>query len=303
MTRTNFRNQALAAAMAGSLALTAFTHAQGQPGELGDQGHNSSLTLAPADAPSSGGGGMADDEAAKQAELVRKTLNPIASLTSVPFQNNWDFGIGPSDAMKYTLNFQPVIPVSLSKDWNVIGRTILPTVYLESTAPGVSSKFGLGDTLQSFFFSPKEAPGGWIVGAGPALLLPTATDSALGSGKWGAGPTAVVLRQDKGFTYGVLANHLWSYEGWGAQNVNATYLQPFVGYTTKSFTTFMVNTESTYDWQGHQWSVPVNFMATQMLKVSKQPITLQLGYRYYADGPSGGPDWGLRFAVTLLFPK
>jgi hypothetical protein len=106
-----------------------------------------------------------------------------------------------------------------------------------------------------------------------------------------------------GFTYGVLANHIWSYEGWGDQNVNATYLQPFLGYTTKTFTTFMVNTESTYDWQGHQWSVPMNFMVTQMLKVGDQPITLQVGYRYYADGPSGGPDWGLRFAVTLLFPK
>jgi hypothetical protein len=291
------------AVMAGSLALTAFTPAQAQAGAPGDSAFNPSLTLAPADATSSGGGGAGDDEAAMQAELVKKTLNPIASLISVPFQNNWDFGIGPSDAMKYTMNFQPVIPISLNDDWNVISRTILPTIYLESTAPGVSSKFGLGDTLQSFFFSPKESPGGWIMGAGPVLLLPTATDNALGSGKWGAGPTAVVLRQDKGFTYGMMANHLWSFEGWGAQSVNATYLQPFVGYTTRTFTTFMVNAESTYDWQGHQWSVPMNFMVTQMLKVGKQPITLQLGYRCYADGPSGGPDWGLRFVLTFLFPK
>ena len=267
-------------------------------------GYYHSLTLAPTDGTSSGGGGAAvDDDKAKEAELVKKTLNPIASLISVPFQNNWDFGIGPSDAMKYTLNFQPVIPISLNKDWNVISRTILPTIYLESTAPGVSSKFGLGDTVQSFFFSPKESPGGWIMGAGPVFLLPTATDSALGSDKWGAGPTAVVLRQDKGFTYGILANHIWSFEGSGPHNVNATYLQPFFGYTTKTFTTFLVNTESTYDWNAGQWSVPMNFMINQMLKVGKQPITLQLGYRYYAEGPKGGPDWGLRFAVTFLFPK
>lgn len=303
MQPTTFRNTIFAASLSASLALTAVTAAQAQAGPLADSGLKSSLTLAPADASSSGGVGVGDDEAAKQAELVKKTLNPIASLISVPFQNNWDFGIGPSDAMRYTLNFQPVIPISLNQDWNVISRTILPTIYLESTAPGVGSKFGLGDTVQSFFLSPKESPGGWIMGVGPVLLLPTATDSALGSGKWGAGPTAVVLRQDKGFTYGVLANHIWSCEGWGDQNVNATFVQPFLSYTLKTFTSFGVNTESTYDWNARQWSVPMNFTVTQLLKVGKQPLSLQLGYRYYADGPQGGPDWGLRFAITLLFPK
>ena len=112
-----------------------------------------------------------------------------------------------------------------------------------------------------------------------------------------------MLRQEKGFTYGILANHVWSYAGWGDQNVNSTFLQPFFGYTTKTYTTFMVNTESTYDWQANQWLVPLNFMLTQLLKVRKQPLSLQLGYRYYADGPRGGPDWGLRFSVTFLFPK
>jgi len=294
------------AALTGALGLAALTAARAQTGGFGDSGYFRPLTLAlpPAALSADGsGGGAGEDEKAQAAELVKKTLNPIASLISVPFQNNWDFGLGPSDAMKYTMNFQPVIPISLNEDWNLISRTILPTIYLESTAPGVGSKFGLGDTAQSFFFSPKNPPGGWIVGAGPALLFPTATDSALGAGRWGAGPTAVVLRQDNGWTYGVLANHLWSYEGWGPQNVNATYLQPFLGYTTKTFTTFLVNTESTYDWNASQWSVPINFMITQMLKVGKQPISVQLGYRYYAEGPSGGPDWGLRFALTFLFPK
>ncbi len=262
------------------------------------------FTLARAEASSSGGGDSgSEDEKAKAAELAKKTLNPIADLISAPFQNNWDFGIGPSDAMRYTLNFQPVVPLSLNQDWNVISRTILPTIYLDSTAPGMSSKFGLGDTLQSFWLSPKQPPGGWILGAGPALLLPTATDRALGQGRWGAGPTAVVLRQDKGFTYGMLGNHIWSYEGWGEQNVNATYLQPFFGYTTKTLTSFFVNTESTYDWQGEQWTVPVNFMINQMVKLGKQPVSLQLGYRYYAERPAEGPDWGLRFTVTFLFPK
>ena len=267
-----------------------------------DLGLDRPLTLAPADAISSGGGG-AGDEKAQQAELVKKTLNPVASLIAVPIQNNWDFGIGPDDAMKYTANIQPVIPFSLSKDWNLITRTILPVIYQESRFAGDDSHSGLGDVLQSFFLSRKEPVGGWILGGGPALLYPTATDSVLGAGKWGAGPTIVALRQEHGFTYGVLANHIWSYAGWGDNDVNATFLQPFFSYSTKTYTTFTVNTETTYDWTGHQWTVPVNFMLNQMLKVGKQPISLQLGYRYYAEGPSGGPEWGLRFAVTFLFPK
>jgi hypothetical protein len=261
------------------------------------------LTLAPADATASGGGGAGDDAKAKEAELAKELQNPIANLISVPIQNNWDFGIGPANAMRYTANIQPVIPFSISQDWNLITRTILPVIYAEEPAKGFGDKSGLGDITQSFFLSPKEPVGGWILGAGPVALWPTETDSALGSGKWGAGPTIVALQQTHGFTYGVLANHIWSYAGWGEQNVNATFLQPFVSYTTKTFTTFGVNTESTYDWQGHQWTVPVNFTVQQLMMIGKQPIAFQLGYRYYAERPAGGPDWGLRFAVTFLFPK
>ena len=268
------------------------------------------LTLAPADAASPGGGGAGDDEKDQEAELAKKLNNPVAALISVPIQNNWDFGIGPADAMKYTANIQPVVPLSIGKDWNVIIRTILPVIYLEPTASNPlapasarESHTGLGDTTQSFFLSPKAPVGGWILGAGPVALWPTATDSALGSGKWGAGPTVVALRQEHGFTYGILANQIWSYAGWGSQNVNATYLQPFVSYTTKTYSTFAINTESTRDWQSERWSVPINFMVQQLLKIGRQPVAFQFGYRYYADGPSGGPDWGLRFTVTLLFPK
>jgi hypothetical protein len=261
------------------------------------------LSLAPADETPPGGGGMGDDEKAQEAELAKKLQNPVASLISVPIQNNWDFGIGPADAMRYTANIQPVIPFSLNQDWNLITRTILPVIYRESPVAGGGNRSGLGDITQSFFLSPKQPVGGWILGGGPVLLYPTATDSVLGAGKWGAGPSIVALQQTHGFTYGLLANHIWSYAGWGNQSVSATFLQPFVGYTTKTYTTFNVNTESTYDWTARQWSVPVNFSIQQLLKIGKQPVAFQLGYRYYADGPTGGPDWGLRFAITLLFPK
>ena len=250
----------------------------------------------------SGGGGEAGqkDDAA---ELAKKLQNPVASLISVPLQSNWDFGIGSANAMRYTLNIQPVIPFSLTKDWNLITRTILPVIYAESPVEGGDSTSGLGDIVQSFFFSPKEPVGGWILAVGPVALWPTATDSALGAGKWGAGPTALALRQEHGWTYGALANHIWSYAGWGDRNVNATFLQPFVSFTTKKQTTFGINTESTYDWENSQWTVPLNAFVSQLVKIGGKPVQFQVGYRYYAEKPDGGPDWGLRFTVTFLFPK
>ena len=157
--------------------------------------------------------------------------------------------------------------------------------------------------MQSFFFSPKASVGGWILAAGPVALWPTATDSLLGAGKWGAGPTVLALRQEHGWTYGLLANQIWSYAGWSDQQVNSTFLQPFVSFTTKTLTTFGLNTESTYDWSNSQWTVPLNLMVSQLVKVGTMPIQFQAGVRYYAEKPSGGPDWGLRFTVTFLFPK
>lgn len=246
-----------------------------------------------------------DDGKAAAAELAQKLSNPVANLISVPLQYNLDFGIGPANATRHTINVQPVIPLALSEDWNVITRTILPIIYAEAPVKGGDDKFGLGDTVQSFFFSPKEpTSGGWIWGAGPALLYPTATDEALGAEKFGLGPTAVLLKQEKGWTYGALANHLWSVAGESSRaDISATFVQPFVSFTTKKFTTFTFNSESTYDWENTQWTVPFNAQVSQLLKIGQQPISIGVGARYYADKPSGGPEWGLRFVVQFLFPK
>lgn len=265
-----------------------------------------SLTLAPADASSSGGGGTGvDDEKAKAAALAKATLNPVASLISVPLQNNFDWGGGPKgDGFQYKLNVQPVIPISLNKDWNLISRTIMPYVYQEDVI-GTSSQSGLADTTESLFFSPvRPTKGGWIWGAGPALQIPTATDDLVGEEKWGAGPTGVALRQQGPWTCGMLFNHIWSFAGDSDRaEVNRTFLQPFASYTTKTFTSFGLNTESSHDWRGSQWTVPINITVQQLLKVGRQPISLQIGARYYAEGPSGAPEWGLRFQLTFLFPK
>jgi hypothetical protein len=137
------------------------------------------------------------------------------------------------------------------------------------------------------------------------MLIPTASDELLGGEKWGLGPTVVVLKQEHGFTYGVLANHIWSIAGDDDRSdISATFLQPFLSYTTKTFTSFTINTESTYNWETDEWSVPVNFSVSQLLKIGQQPISLQAGVRYWAESPDNGPEgWGFRFSVTFLFPR
>jgi len=192
------------------------------------------------------------DEAggADEASLAMQLSNPVAALISVPLQLNYDQDIGPADdGDRWLLNVQPVIPFELNDDWNLISRTILPLVHQSDIFPGVGTKTGTGDIVQSLFFSPKApTASGWIWGAGPVLLLPTGSNDLLTTDKWGAGPTAVVLKQSNGWTRGMLANHLWSFAGDGDRaDVNATFLQPFLTYTTPTQWTFAVNTESTYE--------------------------------------------------------
>ncbi|MER8435042.1 transporter [Mesorhizobium sp. M1312] len=239
-------------------------------------------------------------------ELAKKLSNPIASLISVPFQFNYDSGYGPNDGEKAFVNVQPVIPITLNDDWNLISRTILPIVWQEDIAGPSGDQFGLGDITQSLFFSPKApTEGGIIWGAGPVFLFPTATDDFLGGEKWGAGPTAVVLKQSHGWTVGMLANHIWSFAGDNDRSdISSTFLQPFVSYTTKDAWTFTLNTESSYNWEAETWSVPVNFQVSKLVVVDKQPISLFAGVRYWAESPDSGPDgWGFRTGITLLFPK
>jgi hypothetical protein len=252
------------------------------------------------------GFGAATKADESQADIAKKLNNPIADLISVPFQFNYDQDIGPTEEGERTfLNVQPVIPIHLNADWNVISRTIVPVISLQDVPPGNDTD-GLGDVLQSLFFSPRALVDGWTWGVGPALSLRTATDDLLGAEKWSAGPTAVALKQEHGWTYGMLTNHLWSYAGNGeATDVDATFLQPFLVYTTATFTSFGMNTESTYDWQANDWSVPVNVFVTQVFKIGKQPMSLQLGARYWADTPEDvGPEgWGARLTYTLVFPQ
>ena len=240
-------------------------------------------------------------------ELAKKLANPIASLIKVPFKFNYDSDIGAIDSGdRYVLNIQPVIPFSMNDDWNIISRTILPAVLQDIILPDSGSQSGLGDVVQSVFFSPKQpTKNGWIWGAGPVLLLPTATDDLLGANKWGVGPTAVALKQEGPWTYGALANHIWSVAGDdNRQDISATFLQPFLAYTTKEAVTFLLNTESTYDWKSKQWAVPLNATATKVMKLGNQIVSVGGGVRYWAESTEGGPEGlGVRLLFTLVFPK
>ena len=250
------------------------------------------------------------DEAAttnSENDLAKKLSNPIASLISVPFQFNYDGDIGPvKDGDRFYMNVQPVVPIALNDDWNLIIRTILPVISQDDIFPGAGHQFGIGDITQSFFFSPAQpTSGGLIWGVGLVLQYPVASDDLLGSEKWSAGPTAVALVQRGGWTMGVLANHIWSFAGDdNRSDISATYVQPFITYTTAKAWTFSLNTETNYDWEAKQWSVPINVGVSKLLVIERQPISLSAGVRYWADSPdTGAHGWGARFGVTFLFPK
>lgn len=202
------------------------------------------------------------------------------------------------------MNLQPVIPMSLNGDWNLISRTILPFNWQDEIAPGENTDFGIGDITQSFFFSPKSSDPIW--GVGPVLLIPTATDELMGTEKWGAGPTGVVLKQSGAWTYGFLANHIWSYAGNDdRKDISRTFVQPFIAHTTPTAWTYTMNTEATYDWKEDEASIPLNMVVSKLVKVGNRPVSLGGGAGYWLDSPddAGPKGWRFRAVVTFLLPK
>jgi len=240
-------------------------------------------------------------------DLAKTLANPIASLISLPFQYNYDSDIGQFDKGSRSLvNIQPVIPFSMNDDWNLISRTILPVIWQSDIVPGAGSQSGTGNIVQSLFFSPKASTEeGWIWGAGPVFLIPTASDDLLGGDQWGAGPTAVALKQDGPWTYGGLANHVWSFAEDENAKISSTFLQPFIAYVTPDAVTYSLNTESTYNWETEEWAVPINVTASKVMKLENQLVSIGGGIRYWAvsDSSITPEGWGARVMFTFLFPK
>jgi hypothetical protein len=246
--------------------------------------------------------GAADDS---DTELAKKTQNPVADLISVPFQNNFNFGAGPKDATIYVLNVQPVIPLRLTEDWNLITRIIAPIINQPSLFPEAESAFGLGDINPTFFLSPAK-PGEIIWGVGPTFTLPTATDSLLGSGKWSMGPAAVALSIQGPWVFGALANQQWSFAGWRDQDVSQLLIQPFVNYNLPDAWYLVSAPIITANWEassGNKWTVPLGGGVGKLFKLDKLPINTQLQAFYNVERPDFSADWQLRFQLQFLFPK
>lgn len=242
----------------------------------------------------------------QKADLAQELTNPLADLVTIPVQMNYDRDIGlEDDGWKLQTNIQPVIPFELNKDLTLLSRTILPVTYQDDIFPGEGSQFGLGDATVSLFFSPKPSPSGLIWGAGPILLLPTATDSLLGGKKWGAGPTAIALAMPGPWTVGALANHVWSFAGDGDRpEISNTFLQPFVAYTWPSAWTASVQSESTYNWKIEKWSVPVNAAVSKLVRWGKLPVSLQVGAGYWLESPETAAEgWRFRLQANFVLPR
>ncbi len=247
-------------------------------------------------------------EAAKEAEvaeLAKAAQNPVANLVSIPFQNNANFGYGPSDnkGTQNVLNIQPVVPLPLTRDWNLITRTIIPLVWQPSFVPGGSGSFGLSEINFTAFLSPAK-PGALIWGIGPAASFPTSTSANVGSqSTWGLGPSAVALAMPNPWVIGVLMNNLWNIAG---DSSNKMLIQYFINYNFKKGWYLTSSPIITANWNaasGQKWVVPFGAGFGKLFKLGKLPINGNVSAYYNAVKPDIGPEWTLRVQAAILLPK
>lgn len=237
---------------------------------------------------------------ANDADLAQELTNPIADLMTIPIQMTYDQNIGSNDkGTKLQTNIQPVIPFDINEEWMLLTRTIIPVVSQDKIFPNSGSQFGLGDTSVSMFVAPKKTTG-VIWGAGPIVLLPTATDKLLGADKWGVGPAGIVVAMLGSWTVGGLANHVWSVAGSGNNDISNTFVQPFAAYTWENAWTVSVQSESTYNWKSEEWAVPFTAAVSKLVRFGKLPVSLQAGTGYWAKSATNGPE-GVRFRLQANF--
>ncbi|MHC3941927.1 hypothetical protein ACI0FR_03263 [Paenochrobactrum sp. BZR 201-1] len=237
-------------------------------------------------------------------DLSKAAANPLAPVISVPITQDFNFQGGDrSNSFSYLANIEPVIPFQLDDQWNLITRLIVPIAYNNYTPD--KSTAGLGDINASFFLSPAQpGAGGVLWGIGPALLVPTATNSSLGTGQWGAGPTGVALVQKNGWTAGALVSHVWSLSSkHDREGFSVSQIEPFLSYDFGGGRSLNLTVESTYDWKHENWTVPVNLSASKVFNIGNQAMSFEIGGKYYAEAPRGSPKWGIRTGITFFFPE
>ena len=234
-------------------------------------------------------------------DMAQQMNNPLTAFTVVPILTDYNQNIGPDDeGERVTINIQPLITFKINNEWNLISRTIIPLIDQNDIFPGAGSQSGLGDIVQTLFFSPdKPTASGWTWGVGPAFLLPTATDELLGGEKWGAGPAFIGVRVTGPWTYGGLISHISSFAGEDARDdISATTLLPFLDYTTPSAITYELISEPVYNWKESEWSVPVTATINKYLKIGDQHMQIGAGLRYWVESAPGDPE-GLSFTLSL----
>lgn len=235
-------------------------------------------------------------------QLAKQTQNPVSSLISFPLQANWDFGLGDREAVGTIFNIQPVVPFGITPSTNIILRVIMPLTS-QPGAGGVRVN-GLGDVVATAFFSPAKS-GRIIWGAGPAFLLPAATNAALGSEKFAMGPSVVALTQPGPWTVGLLVQHLWSTSGAADRDdVNSTFVQPFVSYNLGRGLAVGAVMEAAANWEAEEtWTAPLLFTVSKVALLGKRPVNFQVGAGPTVASPEGGANWRFRFAATFMFPR
>ena len=247
---------------------------------------------------------FADTEVADQAKLAQ---NPIADVISAPFQNNTNLNVGPERGALNILNVQPVVPVHLNRDWNIITRTILPVISSPAPAAGAGRTSGTGDLIFTAFLSPARS-GGWLWGAGPAMQAPTHSDAALGNDNWGLGPSFVVLHIEKGsqWVYGALVYNIWSVSNSGSPAYNDGLVQLFVNYNMRDGWYLTSAPIITVDWAApgsRQWTVPVGGGLGKIVHWDRLPVSVLLAGYYNVARANYAPNWQIRTQVQFLFPK
>jgi hypothetical protein len=241
-------------------------------------------------------------------ELAKLAQNPVGNLISVPFQNNTNLNYGPEKGTQNVLNIQPVIPISVNSEWNIITRTILPVVSMPELTPTDNRTSGIGDMVITAFLSPAN-PGHWIWGAGPVVQLPTNSNTELGNKNWGLGPSAVILHMEKGdpWVYGALANNIWSVaDSHQGGSYNNGMLQPFVNYNFPDGVYLTSAPIITANWKAdnsQRWTVPLGGGVGKIFHFGRLPVNTQLSAYYNVVTPDDGPNWQIRAQVQFMFPK
>ena len=240
-------------------------------------------------------------------DLAKKLQNPIGNLYSFPFQSNTNFNYGPNKGTQENLNIQPVIPVHINSDWNVIVRAILPLIWQPSLEPAHTVPFGTGPTTFSAFLSPANPSNGWLWGAGPVVQIPTISSATLGSSVWGGGPTGVLVYMKGPIVAGALANNVWSFGGTSGPagtRYNNFLVQPFFNYNFGEGWYVGTSPIITANWLtsgNNAWTLPIGGNVGRVIKIGKLPVNLSAGAYGNVLRPQFGATWQLRTQITFIF--